>query len=79
MNWAVGIIGTRINGNFSPNEPDGIIQSAGTRVAVRSLYLQQLQDRLGTQAVANITIPAQRSGTIWNALSAWAGEGKFEP
>ncbi|WP_337661303.1 hypothetical protein [Erythrobacter sp. Alg231-14] len=79
MNWAVGIVGTRIDGSFSPDEADGIIESAGTRVAVRSLYLQQLEDRLGNQAVTNITIPQQRSGVIWNALSAWAGEGKFSP
>ncbi|MEP3422392.1 MAG: hypothetical protein ABJN35_11700 [Erythrobacter sp.] len=79
MNWAVGIVGTRIDGSFSPDEADGIIESVGTRVAVRSLYLQQLEDRLGSQAVTNITIPQQRSGVIWNALSAWAGEGKFSP
>lgn len=79
MNWAVGVVGTRIDGSFSPDEADGIIESAGTRVAIRSLYLQQLEDRLGAQAVVNITLPAQRSGEIWGALSAWAGEGKFAP
>lgn len=79
MNWAVGVVGTRIDGSFSPNEADGMIQNAGSHVAVRSLYLQQLEDRLGAQAVANITIPAQRTGVIWNELSNWAGEGKFVP
>ncbi len=77
MNWAVGVVGQRIDGSFSPDEADGIIESAGNRVAVRSLYLQQLEDRLGTQAVENITVPAQRSGTIWSELAAWAGEGAF--
>ncbi len=79
MNWAVGIVGNRIDGSFSPGEADGMIQNAGSRVAVRSLYLQQLEDRLGVQAVTNITLPAQRSGPIWTELAAWAGEGKFSP
>lgn len=79
MNWAVGIVGTRIDGSFSPGEADGMMENLGRHVAVRSLYLQQLEDRLGPQAVTNITIPQQRSGDIWSELSAWAGEGKFEP
>lgn len=79
MNWAVGIVGTRIDGNFSPNEADGIMENMGAPVSVRSLYLRQLEDRLGSQAVINITIPQQRSGHIWDELSAWGGEGKFEP
>lgn len=83
MNWAVGVVGTRIDGSFSPNEADGMIQNsgqnAGNHVAVRSLYLQQLEDRLGEQAVVNVTIKAQRSGVIWSQLSSWAGEGKFAP
>lgn len=79
MNWSVGTIGTRIDGSFSPNETDGQIQNTGSHVAVRSLYLQQLEDRLGVAAVENITIPEQRSGQIWDDLSNWAGEGRFEP
>ncbi|MEP0393320.1 MAG: hypothetical protein ABJ205_04530 [Erythrobacter sp.] len=79
MNWAVGIVGERIDGSFSPNEADGMIQNSGSRVAVRSLYLQQLEDRLGVQAVNNITLPIQRTGPIWSELSMWAGEGKFSP
>ncbi|WP_156172336.1 hypothetical protein [Aurantiacibacter marinus] len=79
MNWAAGIVGTRIRGSFSPDEPDGIMQDMGGHVAVRSLYLQQLQDRLGAEAVGNITLPAQRGGRIWDKLSDWRGEGKFAP
>ena len=78
MNWSVGTVGTRIDGSFSPNEVDGIIESTGRRVPVRSLYLQQLEDRLGAAAVENITLPEQRDGPIWDELSAWAGEGKFD-
>lgn len=79
MNWAVGIVGVQILGSFSPNEPDGRVDSPGLFVTPRSLYLQQLEDRLGRQAVVNITVPAQREGTIWADLSAWAGEGEFAP
>jgi hypothetical protein len=32
--------------------------------------LQQLRDRLGEQAVNNVTTEAQRKGRIWNQLSA---------
>ncbi len=79
MNWSVGTIGTRIDGSFSPDEEDGIFESSGMRVPVRSLYLQQLEDRLGSAAVDNITTAEQRSGTIWTELSDWAGERKFTP
>ena len=30
-------------------------------------------------SVENITLAEQRSGKIWDELSDWAGEGKFEP
>ncbi|TRD11210.1 hypothetical protein FGU71_04650 [Erythrobacter insulae] len=79
MNWAIGIKGDRIRGRFSPHERDGIIQSPGSYVTVRSLYLRQLEDRLGPQAVVNITVASQLSGRIWDELSAWRGEGKFHP
>lgn len=45
----------------------------------RSLYLQQLEDRLGPEAVEAITIPEQRYGRIWDQLSEWGGEGAFVP
>ena len=79
MNWAVGIMGSQILGRFSPHQPDGMIQSVGQYAPVRSLYLQQLADRMGAQAVLNITTPAQRDGQIWEDLSAWRGEGRFQP
>jgi len=50
------------------------MQSVGHVVSPRSLYLQQLQDRLGQQAVINITTAAQRQGRIWDVLAARAGE-----
>ena len=73
MNWAVGMSGTLRNGKWV-NEPDGIIQNKGEYVHPRSLYLQQLEERLGSQAVNDITIPQQRQKPIWNLLKAWKGE-----
>jgi hypothetical protein len=43
-------------------------------VTPRSLYLQQLRDRLGEQAVINVTTEAQRDGRIWDSLAAGAVE-----
>ena len=79
MNWAIGIVGSRIEGSFSPLEADGIIENTGAHILPRSLYLQQLEDRAGLAAVEAITISAQRTGTIWTELSDWAGEGTFGP
>ena len=73
MNWAFGIRGKLNNGKWV-NEPNGLIKSLGKPVVPRSLYLQQLQDRLGPEAVNNITIEAQRRGEIWTLLKQWRGE-----
>jgi hypothetical protein len=48
QNWAIGSTGTLDRGT------DGAIDSLGTAVAPSSLYLAQLCERLGPQAVANI-------------------------
>lgn len=74
MNWSVGQVGASAPGKFPPEEPAGIVQSMGQAVSPRSLYLQQLRDRLGEQAVINITTEAQRDGRIWDSLAAGAGE-----
>jgi hypothetical protein len=51
MNWCIGCIGTaaKING-----ESNGVFDSLGKMVHPSSLYLQQLRDRLGPEAVRNI-------------------------
>ena len=67
-NWAIGCRGAFYIGN-------GYVEHWGVPVLTRSLYLQQLEDRLGEDAVNNITIQAQRDGYIWNYLADWAGEG----
>lgn len=74
MNWSVGQVGAIAPGKFPPEEHAGIVQSMGQVVTPRSLYLQQLRDRLGEQAVINITTEAQRDGRSWDSLAAGAGE-----
>jgi hypothetical protein len=70
MNWGVGCIGRDQTG-------EGYWESWGTHVEPRSLYLQQLKDRLGQSAVDNITIPEQQSGDIYDILDKWGGNGNF--
>jgi hypothetical protein len=59
VNWAIGCIG-RAETSAQPGDksgaklPSGIFDSPGTRVAPASLYLAQLRERLGAQALANI-------------------------
>jgi hypothetical protein len=59
MNWAIGCIGTQEASAEpgSPREqvlPSGVFDSHGTPVAPVSLYLAQLKERLGSQALNNI-------------------------
>ncbi len=70
MNWGIGCIGTNQTG-------EGYWESWGTNVQPRSLYVQQLQDRLGPIALDNVLIPDQQSGDIYDLLAAWGGRGNF--
>ncbi len=70
-NWGIGCVGKQQGGS-------GYWENWGRHGMPRSLYLQQLQERLGVAAVANITIAAQRKGDIWQLLEAWKGEGRLE-
>ena len=45
QNWAIGFVGKKEKGAF--DRPDGYWESLGQHVEPRSLYLKQLQDRLG--------------------------------
>ncbi|ALN59015.1 hypothetical protein GLE_3671 [Lysobacter enzymogenes] len=74
MNWAVGPAGATGAAKFPPEEPAGIVESAGRAVAPRSLYLQQLRDRLGEPAVEAVTTAAQREGRIWDSLATQRGD-----
>ena len=71
MNWGIGCIGTSKLGA-------GFWESWGKSVTPRSLYLAQLADRLGDQAVVNTTSKIQRLGSIDVLLKGWAGEGKLK-
>lgn len=70
MNWGVGCVGATQDGA-------GHWERWGQRVDPRSLYLRQLEDRLGAEAVSRVTTPAQRAGTVWSQLAAWAGSGRL--
>ena len=78
MNFSVGTPAEVVDG-FFPIHPLGIFESSEGPVVPRSLYLQQLEDRLGPDAVEAITLPAQREGRIWDLLSDWAGIGPLVP
>jgi hypothetical protein len=52
MNWAIGCQGTQ--SAPSDGHPNGIFESHGTPVNIKSLYLAQLCERLGPGALANI-------------------------
>jgi hypothetical protein len=67
-NWGIGCVGLVRNGN-------GYWESWGEHVAVRSLYLSQLEDRLGSDAVRDTALPQQLEGTLWSVLEAWRGDG----
>jgi hypothetical protein len=77
MNFAIGCSGTGRNGLWI-NEPDGWWEHHGQPVKPRSLYYKQLEDRLGTAAVENVTMSEQRSGGIWSDLAEWAGQYTFQ-
>jgi len=77
MNYAVGNKGKIIKGNFAPSEPNGLFENHGRFVDTRSLYLKQLEERLGSNAVDAVTHPAQRDGEIWGMLKDWKGEAAF--
>lgn len=57
-NWAIGCIGARELAprpfDARPDLPEGTFDSHGRPVEPRSLYLAQLEERLGPQALANI-------------------------
>jgi hypothetical protein len=66
MNWAIGCIGRRQLKprpfDSGPILPEGVFDSPGTPVAPQSLYLAQLAERLGQQAMQNIGYPSNTAG-----------------
>lgn len=67
QNWAIGCVGPRAKPRLE-GRPEGVWESHGAHVAPRSLYLAQLEARLGEEAVEAIATAAQRDGTIYEAL-----------
>ncbi len=57
-NWAIGCVGERQQTarlfDTSPLLPEGTFESFGNNVAPQSLYLAQLEERLGPQALKNL-------------------------
>jgi len=69
QNYAIGCTGKIDAGRFKDREK-GHYESHGKHVVPRSLYLKQLEDRLGSQAVLNVTTEEQRKGTVLSQLRA---------
>lgn len=67
QNWSIGCVGGRGKAAL-PGRPDGCWQSFGLHVSPRSLYLAQLQERLGAGAVKAVTLPEQLSGSAADLL-----------
>jgi len=61
MNWGIGCIGLKQTNS-------GYWESWGTHVLPRSLYLQQLQERLGVNAVEETTTAEQRNNVLRQQL-----------
>jgi hypothetical protein len=79
MNFCIGSVGIQTEGDQVPAEPFGWWESLGVPVSPRSLYYQQLIDRLGQTAFENVTKPKQQTGRVWSDLLAWQGNGPFLP
>lgn len=71
-NWGIGCVGL-VQTNT------GYWESWGTPVLPRSLYLQQLQERMGEQAVQDIATPQQLQNTLRDSLRARAIRIAGEP
>jgi hypothetical protein len=55
QNYAIGCTGKFVRGQWAPDAPNGLVESTGKPVLPRSLYLAQLQERLGAAAVAAVS------------------------
>jgi hypothetical protein len=57
QNFAIGFVGEKDKPAFEKlHHPEGWYESFGKHVPPTSLYMQQLKDRLGTQALANVQL-----------------------
>ena len=79
MNFAIGSYATKTEGSWAPEEPFGWWECQWQTMNPRSLYYQQLVDRLGQAALENVTTQKQRDGRIWDEIVAWKGKDCFQP
>lgn len=69
INWCIGCSGSDLDGN-------GYWASRGQPVSPRSLFIYQLDQRLGHGKTDQIISPLQRGNkNIWKELEEWAGSG----
>lgn len=69
VNWAIGCRGSEKNG-------DAYWASWGIPVLPRSMFVDQLKNRLGPLALDAILISEQMNNKdIWGLLQNWAGNG----
>jgi hypothetical protein len=72
QNYAIGCKGKQSAGRRK--KPLGYFESHGHRVSPRSLYIEQLRDRLGEKAVRNVVIPEQLESTVRTKLRKELGK-----
>jgi hypothetical protein len=71
QNYAIGFVGKRQKGAF--DRPAGDWESFGTHLRPRSLYLAQLRDRLGPEAVTNTGKSTGRASASVSAAARYTG------
>ena len=71
INWGIGCIGSQQTG-------EGYWENWNMHVQPRSLYIQQLEDRLGASALNNVFMAEQLNGDIYSMLTSWGGQGSFD-
>ena len=78
QNYAIGCVGQFMPGDWNKTAAPGVIESAGTKVSPRSLYLVQLEARLGAEAVKAVT--AKTTSEQWRArLGAGQDDAEVVP
>ena len=68
-NWCIGGIGTKT----STTDADGIYDQLGNIVTPNSLYLEQLRERLGDQALADIGYPIIDTSAVYQIQNEASG------
>jgi hypothetical protein len=75
-NWCIGCIGSKVTAGapgLTGTLPNGIYDSLGTHVTPPSLYIEQLRERLGDAALANIGYADFAISTTSNSQTTTAG------